>query len=187
MTKAPVESKLKELMLYVAQRCEKHTLFGTIKMNKILFFADMNSFLRRGFGVTGVGYVKKQFGPVPKGIDALIEQMKANGEASVQNRQMPDLTSQKRLVALRKPNLEVIDSESLAIVDDVLEWMRPMTANEISELSHKSIGWTVARHGEDIPYATALLPDAPIPLSPEEVDYGLRLGQKIAERVSSAG
>lgn len=38
------EQKLTQLVLYVAERCEKHDLFGMVKLNKVLFFSDRNAY-----------------------------------------------------------------------------------------------------------------------------------------------
>lgn len=186
ITQQTAEAKLRELVLYVASRCEPHAFFGKIKLNKILFFSDMNAYLRQGSGVTNIPYLRRQFGPVPKGIDRLIQDLEAKREAVVHVRAMPDLTEQKRVVALRQPDLSGFSADHIAIVNEVIEWMRPMSAHEVSELTHNLVGWRVARSDEEIPYSTALLPESPLELTPDEVDYGVKLGQKIAQRAISA-
>ena len=180
------EMKLKELILYVARRCERHHFFGTIKLNKILLYSDWNSYLRRGRGVTGVPYLKDIFGPVPKGMKAMVDTMEADKDAVVLHRPMADLTIQDRVVARREPVLTMFDPDDIAIVNEVIDWIRPMTARKVSDLTHTWVGWNVAHFGEEIPYSAALIPDSPIPLTPAEIDCGISLGQKIAERASSA-
>jgi hypothetical protein len=186
-TTATPEMKLKELILYVAQRCERHHFFGTIKLNKILLYSDWNSYLRRGQGVTGIAYVKDIFGPVPRGMSLLVERMEADRDVVVLHRPMADLTIQDRVVARREPVLSMFDPEDIAIVNEVIDWIRPMAARKVSDLTHKSVGWNTTHFGEEIPYSAALIPDSPIPLTPEEIDCGVALGQKIAERALSAG
>ena len=48
------ERKLKELILYVADRCEADPTFGAIKLNKTLFYADFLAFASTGKPITGV-------------------------------------------------------------------------------------------------------------------------------------
>lgn len=72
------------------------------------------------------------------------------------------------MVALVRPDLSQISAWEMEIVEDVMEWMRPMTANQISDLSHESVGWEVARLGERIVFATALIPKRPRGLSAKE-------------------
>ncbi len=44
------ERKLKEFILYVADRCEADPTFGAVKLNKILFYADFLAFASTGNG-----------------------------------------------------------------------------------------------------------------------------------------
>lgn len=175
--------KLGELVLYVADRCQTHELFGKIKLNKILFYSDVNAYSRRGRSITGVAYVKHQFGPVPSGIDVVIQDLSDDRAAVVRVRDMPDLTEQKRVVPLRKPDLTRFTAEEIAIVNEIIDWMRPMSARQISDLTHETAGWCAARMGETIPYAAAaLVPDRPIPLTEEERAHG----QELARRLTAA-
>ncbi len=174
------QTKRKELVLFIARRCVTHQLFGKIKLNKILFFSDMNAFTRLGTSISGFEYEKREFGPVPRTIDTLIEQLQADGSATVYERDMPNLNVQKRVTPLREPDLTGFSAQEIAIVSDVIEWIRPMSAKEISELSHEAVGWEVARMGETIPYATALIPPHVIPPTQKERARALELAQNLA-------
>lgn len=174
------ETKLKELTLHIAQRCATHQLFGKIKLNKILFFADVNAYLHRGRPITGVNYVKREFGPVPEHMSERIKELQDARDAALEERDMPDMTQQKRVVALRKPDLSMFTAEDISIVSEVIDWFRPVSANDVSEISHKSVGWDVARMGEIIPLATAIIPDVQRPLTPKEMQTGARLAQQAA-------
>jgi uncharacterized phage-associated protein len=186
MKSATSETKLKELVLFIAQRCESHQLFGKVKLNKILFFSDVNAYVRHGQPITGVDYVKREFGPVPDQMAQRLEEMVQDKWATVVERDMPDMTSQKRVVPLqRKPDLSSFSADDISIVSEMIDWMRPMTANEISDLSHKSVGWDVARMGEKIPLATALIPEVQPPLTPKELQTGARLAQQVARQHGS--
>lgn len=168
-------TKLQELMLHVARQCVTHQLFGTIKLNKILFFADMRAFAETGNTITGADYEKREFGPVPLGVTEEIDQLVADKAAVVYPRAMPDLTTQKRLTPLRDANLSAFTAQEIAFANDVIEWMRPMSAEQISELSHESVGWEAARMHEVIPPGTALIPRRPIPPSAEEIAFAEQL------------
>jgi len=175
------EQKLTQLVLYVAERCEKHDLFGMVKLNKVLFFSDRNAYIRLGKTITDGHYVKKSFGPVVEDFDALIDRLEENRIVAVYERKMPDLTAQKRVVALRRPNLSEFTGEEIAVVEDVIDWMRPMTANEISELSHESVGWEVARINEPIVFSTALISKRTRALSKGEQQHALALAKRMTE------
>src|SRR3984885_3880127 len=57
------QQRLKEAILYVAQKGQQMTFFGRIKLNKIMWRADFRSFFIRHQPVTGRGYQKLDFGP----------------------------------------------------------------------------------------------------------------------------
>ena len=41
----PNDEKLRELIVYISDRCETDETFGAVKLNKILFLADFNAHL----------------------------------------------------------------------------------------------------------------------------------------------
>ena len=56
---------LRELILFIADRCEDEPTFGATKLNKILFYADFLSYALYGEPIAGVTYRKLERGPVP--------------------------------------------------------------------------------------------------------------------------
>ena len=44
------------------------------------------------------------------------------------------------------------------VIIEVLDFLKPMTAKEVSDLSHEEVGWILAQDGETIPYETAWIP-----------------------------
>ena len=53
------DKKLKELVLYIAQKSEDDPSFGATKLNKILFAADFYFFGQTGRSITGASYVHR--------------------------------------------------------------------------------------------------------------------------------
>lgn len=54
--------------------------------------------------------------------------------------------------------------------------LRGRSASEVSDLSHRAVGWQIAEIGEDIPYETALLSDDPLTM--EDVERGMELASE---------
>ena len=87
--------KMKALVNYIAYLAHDPSVLGKVKLNKVLWRSDLNSYLLNGDPITGEQYVKHQFGPVSKHIDKAIEavadiaqrskEMKAN-KASAANK-----------------------------------------------------------------------------------------------------
>ncbi len=162
--------KYGELVLYVAQACKDHQLFGTIKLNKILFFSDVAAYHRFGKTLTGTHYTKEIFGPVPEGIDEVVSQLEASRRVTPVERPMPDGTMQHRITPLpgARVDMTLLPAAERVLVDEVIDWMRPMSANDVSDLSHQSLGWELAYQGERIPLSTTLIPLEQRPLSGDE-------------------
>lgn len=78
--------KLRELILYVADKCEDDRTFGAVKLNKILFYADFISFAEYGEPITGVKYRKFQQGPVPTILKRVRFEMEESGEVVVRKK-----------------------------------------------------------------------------------------------------
>ena len=49
--------------------------------------------------------------------------------------------------------------DELALVDEVINQLRPLTSKQVSDLSHQELGWQMVDLREDIPYRTALVSD----------------------------
>ena len=155
--------KFRELMLYVAQQLEDETTFGATVLNKVLFFCDFLSYRFDGAPITGAIYQKLNYGPAPRHLLPEQQRLMDDGRAVVQKRDAGGYT-QKRLIALDDPKLELFTGEEIASVNTVINGLRRTGATRVSELSHQlSVGWLAADLYEDIPYATIFL--AP-PLTP---------------------
>lgn len=152
----PDRNKFKELLLYVATKCENDPLFGATKLNKILFYADFYSFLLRSKPITGVQYQHLRHGPAPRMLLPARQELIRAGRAAEAKRMTPG-GMQQRLVALEPPDLSGFDADEIALVDQVIEWLRDKNADEVSSLSHLQAGWQLTAEGEDIPYETAIL------------------------------
>ncbi len=161
------ERKLRELILYISLKSEGDPAFGAVKLNKILFLSDFLAYSQLGRAITGAEYMRLEMGPAPRRLVPLRDDMVACGEVVMVNRALPGLyRAQQRLVALRAPDLSVFGSEEIALVDSVIDAVRPMNGTDLSTVSHEFPGWLAAETGETIPYETALISSEP----PTEAD-----------------
>lgn len=155
------ERKLKELILYVADRCEADPTFGAIKLNKTLFYADFLAFASTGKPITGVEYEKMQLGPVPSALQQASAALISEGDLATQRKDRFG-REQIRFVALRAPDLSLFTGAEIALVDEVIEALRGVNAAEVSDLSHLEHGWRLASLREPIPYETVFLSTEPV-------------------------
>lgn len=152
------ERKLRELILYIARRSAADPYFGRTKLNKILFFADFEAYRRLRRPITGAVYQRLPQGPAVQQMLPILRTL----EGSVTEISEDTFAgAQQRLVPLRSADLSVFTGEEIAIVDQVLDELRPMTNYQVSELSHTTMAWRLTENRQEIPYSFALVDSAP--------------------------
>lgn len=147
--------ELRELILYVADRCRHEPTFGKTALNKILYFADFMHYAGTGESLTGINYVRRQRGPAPEwnAFRAAFEQLQSQGRldfADVDYFGFP----QKKPVAIKPPDVSHFTEKQLELVNHVAEHVCKYSATQISDITHEDLGWRLATEGEIIPYQT---------------------------------
>lgn len=160
-------SKFEKLVHYAChKRRLKPNSLGATKLNKVLWFADSIHFLHTGKSLTGSGYVKRQFGPVPDKILATLRSLEAKG--LVQQRDVDYMGLRKREFHTNvEPDISNFTAVQISLIDEVIEAVCDShTAASISAHTHDII-WEAAELGEKIPLVAIL---ASQPGSPTKED-----------------
>ena len=141
--------RLKNLMLYVLGKMDE--VFQT-KMNKVLFYIDFLSYRERGMAISGLAYNAIDFGPVPQRWDRVYS---AFDEVIPQPRSVFGQESIE-LTTDREADMSCFSEQEFAVIDSVCEIMKDLSAQDISDLSHKEPAWLNHLHqNETIPYSEA--------------------------------
>lgn len=149
--------RLGELMLFISQKTADDRHFGATKLNKILFFSDFFAYRLLGAPITGAQYQKLEHGPAPVELLEVRQSLIEDAAAVMQEVSFVGYI-QKRLIALRDPDISLFKTEQLSLVEEVISALDGQSAGDVSEISHKlSVGWQLAKFQEVIPYATAYL------------------------------
>ena len=171
-------SRFRELILHCALKSETHRFFGATKLNKCLFYADFLAYRALGSSITGAEYLALEHGPAPRQLVTEREDMLKDQDIAIQHR-----ARQQRVVALREPDLGDFSGAEIAIVDQVIDALRPLDAGDVSDWSHAFLGWKAARAESEatgrqvaIPYSTALVSNEP--LDEFQESHGLDLATK---------
>lgn len=177
-TKATAK-RFRELILYVARETESDPKCGKTKLYKILFYSDFLAYSKLGHSISGQEYQKLKNGPVPR---QAYPELKAMVAAKLCVWAIRDYfgREQHKLLALREPDLSDLSGEEIAIVQDVIRALLPYDGTEVSDLSHRFLGWQLAEEGEAIPYSTVAL-GSPRPPTVNEVEYGRKLALELSE------
>jgi len=155
-----VNKKFREVILYISRKCETDPKFSMTKLNKILFYSDFIHYARTGSSITGQQYQKLEFGPAPRAMKPICDQMEASRELAITPREYYGLI-QNKPIALREPEIDVLSAREISIIDSVIEKVWRFSANQISSISHGFIGWQIADIGETIPYGLAWIETEP--------------------------
>jgi hypothetical protein len=162
--------KMRELILYLAAKSESDPRFSSTKLNKLLFYCDFGAYRQLGRSITGHSYRKLQFGPAPKAMLPILEQMKGDRDCIEIERDHFG-RAQRRVMALRPPDVALFTAEELRLADRIVEELWESNATEVSDISHDFIGWKIAAYNEIIPYETVFVGVPGLPVSEEEVEF----------------
>ena len=176
--------KFKELILYFSQRgLDEGLVIGSTKLNKLLFFTDFEAYGRLGQPVTGAEYQRLQWGPAPRQLPWIRDDLLADGEVTWKAK--PENEWDDVLVPRSKPDLSAFSKDELSIANEVFEEMRPYNATAASDLSHeRSAGWRVQGDRETIPYESVFVSTEPPPA--EAISLGRKLMDFYGRRPRSA-
>ena len=155
--------KFEELIVYIARRLGPEAALGRVKLAKLLMLSDFTAYRRRGRSITGAKYEKWEHGHLPHELimtekDLLAQQRIVQETVAWFGKPLRHITAREP-----DPNLSSFDEDEIAIVEGVLRQYGHESASYLRALSHKEIGWQLAKDREEIPYETALLPSGPPP------------------------
>jgi hypothetical protein len=165
------QGRFKDLVLYISEQLADDPTYGSTKLNKILYFSDMEAYRRRGWPITGAEYQKNKYGPTAREYVPLVEELQKSGYVNVVRKRVVD--HEQEVVTPTGavlPNLKQFDPEDLAIVDEYIEEFRRYNNTEASDRSHeRSAGWWAMNFRETIPYRTSLV--SPEPVDQDAISY----------------
>jgi len=154
------EQRCKELILYVANACVGDPSYSKVKLLKILFHSDFESYGLYREPITGLPYQKKPFGPCPKDFPRIQAEMVRDRQIHVLRHPVYDYSSQ-RVLPLEEPSFNFLSALDTYIVNRWIQFFWNMSARDISEYSHGK-AWKIAGDSEFIPYEAVFISDEPV-------------------------
>ena len=146
--------KLKNVLLYMLERCAGKPNVGETVLNKLLYFCDFNYYELYEEHLTGIRYKKMPYGPVPQDIAPILNQMVDEGLLQQVNTEYHGLR-QTRYLPLEKPDLKQFSAAEKTVIDEVILQMGDWNAVRISEYSHEDKPWRATVDGDFISYNLA--------------------------------
>lgn len=158
--------KFKELVLHLALASARDKGFGMVKLNKLLYRSDFESFRLLGRSITGERYTKQEFGPVAYDLPIVLDELAGEGrltwslfETGPYTRKAPTPSQREE----NQPDTTLFSGDELQVVDKALNDLAALGGKQVSEWSHhQSSGWRAAEIGQEIPYGTAHISTEPL-------------------------
>lgn len=166
----PDVQKLKNLLLYILAQCGGKPNVGETVLYKLLYFIDFDAFELLGKSVTGMAYMKLQYGPVPLPSTylGLIRQMTEKRDLEIIKQTYHGMI-QKKYVALADADASIFSGPELRVIDGVIERLSEMTATKITEYVHEDVPWKEAEPEHIIDYRLVFERTAPYARMDREV------------------
>lgn len=156
---SPNESNLRELIVHIASLSDRDESFGAVKLNKLLFRMDFDSYLLWGKPLTGVDYFALENGPAPRPMKRLLKMMESKGDIAIRRSDYFG-RDQNRVLPLRTAELgDRFSVEELNLIVRVVHFYWGRSGTSLSTESHEFMGWALAKREETIPYDVALVGD----------------------------
>ena len=120
------------------------------KLNKLLFYSDFINYYLNGSSISGAKYVHLPYGPVPDSYESTLQKLALTGMVEIIRGQGYEVVKAKD-----EPISSVLTNRERETIDWVLENFGQMSANQISEFSHREKAYRFTKAGEYIAYEYA--------------------------------
>ncbi len=143
--------KFKQVLLYILEKCAGKPNVGETVLYKLLYFSEFNYYELYEEHMVGATFKKLPFGPVPRKLDGILEQMQEQGEMKIIK--VPYFgKTQKRYIPLVKPDLRNLMASEIEVIDHVLEQLSDLSASMLSDYSHGDKPWKATKENDVIDY-----------------------------------
>jgi hypothetical protein len=136
---------------------------GAVKLQKIIWYFDVKSYLFTGKTATGATFIKGQYGPYTKEIGEVVKELVTTDRLFTDSEEFYD-NEKTRFIGKGQTDLSVFSDKEQRWLDEIsTDICEDHTAGSVSERSHSAV-WRMANYGELIPFpATAVQLRRPSP------------------------
>ena len=150
--------KFKEVLLYILSKVGGKPNVGEAVIYKLLYFIDFDFYEKFEEQLVGATYIKNHYGPTPVEFKIIVDNMIKIGEiVKVEGKYFN--YPQRKYLAVRRPNLDVLSGREIEHIDDVLARLSDKNAKEMENYSHEDIPWKTAQDGKPLSYESVFYRD----------------------------
>ncbi len=163
-------AKFKEAVFHICASCDAQNL-GAVKLNKVLYLADMFRFAVEGHPITGATYRKRPYGPTTDALLPALRELAHDGSLKIET---GDYFGYRKTNYLpqRESRPTRLSAEELKWLNEAIDFVcHGNTAKTISDFTHNR-AWEMVESGAVIPYHNVFYFFPTIP-SLETVEWGI--------------
>lgn len=172
------EKKFVALLTYAANKLADDPSTGLTKLYKVSYLADFAHYRGYGASITGAQYVHNHHGPTAKQTAPILRKLESGDVIDIQETLYLGMP-QKKVVVHNSVDTSSLSTEELKTIDEVIELVRGRTATEISEMTHRELGWKLTEPGEEIPYFATYLGEGNTEPTPAMREFADQLRDEI--------
>lgn len=143
--------KFKEVFLYILSKVGSKPNVGETVVYKLLYFLDFDYYEKYEEQLIGATYIKNRHGPTPLEFKKIVEKMIKEKEIEKVDSKYFEYPQTKYL-PLRKSDFSKLKATEIEVIDEVLNKLSDMNANQISEYSHNDVPWLTTEENKVIEY-----------------------------------
>ena len=151
------KAKLREAVHFVCKKMALHPdKLGAVKLQKVIWYFDVKSYLLTGTTATGAAFVKGNFGPYSPEIGSVVQELVSSDRLYTDTEEFFE-NEKTRFVGKGVTDLNVFSEKERRWLDEACtDVCENHTASSISERTHGAI-WKMATYGETIPFAATAM------------------------------
>ena len=175
--------KIAEAVLTLIESSHSDVNFGETKLVKLLYYADCEAYRQFGVPITGMTYLRFQYGPYPEGWQTIRDILELDGAVEIQEQQPGLGYVRRRWVNQRSVKSGVLTAQETSILQAQVLRFEHFNGKNIEDYSHQELGWSLTEEREPIPYALAGFADPP----PTQQDWNTarRIAADVVKRRTS--
>ena len=139
--------KFRQMYFYILHRFKEG--IPKTKLAKLLYLADFSHYYEKLSPMSGVRYVRREYGPVADIFFELTDDLYDKGKIDIQPLEYALMI--KPTTTEREDSL--LTDEEKALIDVICEYWKSKRTSEIVNFTHEQKPWKACRDGEYIPYS----------------------------------
>ncbi len=147
------KEKFIQILLYVIEKCGSKINVGKTVIYKLLYFIDFDYYELNEEYLTGELYRKIEHGPAPCHFEEVEKELLESKKIFKTNVDYHNYR-QIKYIPLVRADISLLTATDKEIIDNVLERLSSMNANQVEDYSHEDIPYEITSDLEIIDYET---------------------------------